>query len=88
MTNFVLYYQATGPTSLDPYPMVLFVGTKEQCETARIKLLADPQFSRMLARDAHGALQIIASARAPRALVSRAHAYQSKVGELGGVRPI
>ena len=77
MTNFVLYYQATGPTSLDPYPMVLFVGTKEQCETARTKLLEDPQFSRMLSRAAHGALQIVAAAHAPHAVVSRAHAYQS-----------
>ncbi|RFC45147.1 MAG: hypothetical protein DVB28_000701 [Verrucomicrobia bacterium] len=88
MTNFVLYYQATGPTSLDPYPMVLFVGTKEKCESARLKLLEDPQFSSMMARAAHGVLQIVAAAHAPRAVVNRAHAYQSSVGELGGVRPI
>lgn len=88
MSNFVLYYQATGPTSVDPYPMVLFVGTKENCELARTRLLEDPQFTRLLARDAHGVLQIIAAAHAPHPVVTRAHAYQSRVGEMGGIRPI
>jgi hypothetical protein len=68
--------------------MVLFVGTKEDCETARTKLSEDPQFSRLLARDAHGVLQIVAAGKAPRAVVSRAHAYQSRVGEMGGILPI
>ncbi len=86
--NFVLYYQATGPTSLDPTPMVLFLGTKEKCEAARTKLLSDPLFTRMLAREAHGALQIVAAAKAPHAVVSRAHAYHSRVGEMGGIRAI
>ena len=68
--------------------MVLFVGTEARCEEARGKLLEDPLFTRMMAREAHGALQIVAAAKAPRAVVTRAHAYHSKVGELGGVRAI
>ncbi len=73
---------------MDPYPMVLFVGTKEGCELARTKLMENPQFARLLARDAHGTLQIVQAAHAPHAVVSRAHAYQSKVGETGGIQPI
>lgn len=88
MENFVLYYQATGPTCLDPTPMVLFVGPQKRCEEARVKLMEDPFFCRLMARDAHGALQIVAAAKAPKAVVSRVVHYHSKVGELGGVRPI
>jgi hypothetical protein len=73
---------------MDPYPMVLFVGTREKCEMARTKLLENPQFRRLLARQAHGVLQIVESAKAPRAVVTRASAYQSRVGEMGGVRAI
>lgn len=73
---------------MDPYPSVLFVGTKEKCELARAKLLENPQFRRLLARDAHGSLQIVEAAKAPRAVVARASLYQSRVGEMGGVRPI
>lgn len=88
MSNFVLYYQATGPTLLDPYPMVLFVGTKEDCELARLKLTGNLQFARLLARDAHGVLQIVPAAQAPHAVIARAHAYQSRVGEAGGIKPV
>ncbi len=88
MPNFVLYYQATGPTLLDPTPIVLCVGTHEKCEQARATLKADPQFTSLMAREGHGALQIVAAANAPHAVVHRAHQYNSRVSELGGVRPI
>ena len=68
--------------------MVLFVGTKERCETARAKLLADPMFTRMMAREAHGVLQVVEAAKAPRPVVTRVRWYQSRVGEMGGVRAI
>lgn len=88
MSNFVLYYQATGASASDGTPLVLFVGTKERCESAREILRANPQFSALMARDRGGVLQIVAAGTAPRPVLARVRQYHSQVASLGGVRPV
>ena len=61
LSEFALYYQATGPSVVDNTPIVLAVGTRDRCEKLRSKLMDDPQFLALLARQRHGSLQIAPS---------------------------
>ena len=88
MKDFVLYFQPAGPTVHDPIPIVLCVGSREQCEKMQATLLASPAFVAILARERHGRLQIAPSAGAAHPVPVRIKYYQSRVGSISAVQPI
>ena len=88
MKDFVLYFQPAGPSAHDPTPIVLCVGSRQQCEKMQATLLASPQFVSILARERHGRLQIAPSAGATHPVPVRIKYYQSRVGSISSVQPI
>lgn len=88
MKEHVLYFQSAGPSALDPAPVVLGVGTREQCEKMKSVLLASPDFVAILGREPHGKLQITPSAGASQPVPVRIKQYQSRVAGVSGVQPV
>lgn len=88
MKDFVLYFQPAGPTARDPTPIVLCVGSREQCEKMEATLRTSPDFVTILSRERHGRLQIAPAASATRPVLVRIRHYQSRVGSISAVQPI
>ncbi len=88
MKEHVLYFQPAGPSALDPTPVVLGVGTREQCEKMKSALLASPDFVAILGREPHGKLQITPSSGATQPVPVRIKQYHSRVADVSGVRPV
>jgi hypothetical protein len=88
VNEFVLYFQPVGPAARDPSPVVLRVGTLQECEKMKAALLASVEFVNILAREPHVRLQITPSAGAGFPVPVRIKNYHSRVGGISGVQPV